>query len=99
MNQKEKLCKEDGVEKVDQTQFRKLVGCLMHFTTTRPDILNVVSILSRFMHCASELHFKTAKRVIQYVKGTYNFGIKYTRSKEFILAGYSDSDSRVLLMI
>ena len=92
MNQKEKLCKEDGAEKVDQAQFRKIVGCLMYLTATRPDILNAVSILSRFMHCASELHFKAAKRVIRYVKGTCNFGIRYTRSREFKLVGYSDSD-------
>jgi len=92
MNQKEKLCKEDGAEKVDQAQFKKIIGCLMYLTATRPDILNAVSILSRFMHCASELHFKAAKRVIRYVKGTCNFGIRYTRSREFKLVGYSNSD-------
>ena len=92
MNQKEKLCKEDGAEKIDQTDFRKIVGCLMYLTATRPDILNAVSILSRFMHCASELHFQAAKRVIRYIKGTCNFGIKYTRSRDFKLFGYSDSD-------
>lgn len=46
MNSKEKLCKEDGTEKIDQVYFRSLIGCLMYLTTTRPDILNVVSILS-----------------------------------------------------
>ncbi|KAH9768805.1 hypothetical protein KPL71_011738 [Citrus sinensis] len=92
MNSKEKLCKEDGTEKVDQAYFRSLIGCLMYLTATRPDILNAVSILSRFMHCASEWHLKAAKRVLRYVKGTCNFGIKFTRSKEFKLFGYSDSD-------
>jgi hypothetical protein len=92
MNQKEKLCKEDGTDKIDQAHFRSLIGCLMYHTATRPDILNAVSILSRFMHCASELHLKAAKRVIRYVKGTCNFGIKFTRSKEFKLVGFSDSD-------
>ncbi|TYK19521.1 Retrovirus-related Pol polyprotein from transposon TNT 1-94 [Cucumis melo var. makuwa] len=29
MNQKEKLCKEDGVDKVDEGYFRSLVGCLI----------------------------------------------------------------------
>ncbi|KAH9805142.1 hypothetical protein KPL71_002337 [Citrus sinensis] len=92
MNSKEKLCKEDGTEKVDQAYFKSLIGCLMYLTATRPDILNAVSILSRFMHCASEWHLKAAKRVLRYVKGTCNFGIKFTRSKEFKLFGYSDSD-------
>ncbi|TYK08583.1 Retrovirus-related Pol polyprotein from transposon TNT 1-94 [Cucumis melo var. makuwa] len=92
MNQKEKLCKEDGADKVDEGYFRSLIGCLMYLTATRPDILNVVSILSRFMHCASELHLKAAKRVIRYVKGTSDFGVKFTRGKEFKLISFSDSD-------
>lgn len=64
MNQKEKLCKEDGANKVDEGYFRSLIGCLVYLIATRLDILNTVSILSRFMHCASELHLKVAKRVI-----------------------------------
>ena len=67
MNQKEKLNKNDRAEKVEETYFRGLVGCLMYLTVTRPDILYVVSILSRFMHCASEVHLKAAKRVVRYI--------------------------------
>ena len=93
MNLKEKLSiKEDGIEKADEAQFRSLIGCLMYLTATRPDILNAVGVLSRFMHCASELHFKATKRVLRYVKGTCDFGIKFQRSKELILIGFSDSD-------
>ncbi|XP_022889020.1 uncharacterized protein LOC111404445 [Olea europaea var. sylvestris] len=89
MNQKEKLCKKDGTDKIDQAYFRSLIGCLMHLTAT-----NAISILSRFMHCVSEWHLKTAKRVIRYVKGTCDFGLKFTKSKEFKLVGFSDSDWR-----
>nr|XP_015867296.2 secreted RxLR effector protein 161-like [Ziziphus jujuba var. spinosa] len=92
MNSKEKLCQEDGIEKVDQAYFRLLIGCLIYLTVTRADFLNAVSILSRFMHCASEWHLKAAKRVLRYVEGTCDFGIKFTRSKEFELVGYLDSD-------
>ena len=69
-----------------------MIGCLMYLTVTRPDILNVVSILSQFIHCASEMHLKIAKRVIRYVKGTCDFGIKFMRSKEFELVGFLNSD-------
>ncbi|XP_047162164.1 uncharacterized mitochondrial protein AtMg00810-like [Vigna umbellata] len=92
--QKEKLHKEDGANKVDEGYFRSLIGCLMYPLTIRPDILNAISILSRFMHCASELHLKAAKRVIWYVKGTSDFGVKFTWSKEFKLTSFSDSDWR-----
>ncbi|KAH1073481.1 hypothetical protein J1N35_025809 [Gossypium stocksii] len=55
------------------------------------DVLNAVSILSRFMHCAGELHLRTGKRVIRYVKDTSDFGVKFLKIKEFKLVGFSDS--------
>ena len=64
----------------------------MYLTATRPDILFPVSVLSRFMHCASELHLKAAKRVMRYIKGTINFGVKYYQVQDFKLLGFSDSD-------
>lgn len=51
----------------------------MYLIETCPDILNVVSILSQIMHCASELHLTVAKRVVRYIKGTSNFSVKLTR--------------------
>jgi hypothetical protein len=56
MNQKEKLNKNDRADKVDEGYFRSMIGCLMYLTTTMPDILFAVNLLSRFMHGASELH-------------------------------------------
>ena len=64
MNQKEKLYKDDSTNKVDEGYFRSLIGCLMYLTATHPNIMNDVSILSQFMHYASELHLKAAKRII-----------------------------------
>ncbi|CAL5368182.1 unnamed protein product [Camellia sinensis] len=92
MNQKEKFCKEDGAEKVDERLYRSLIGCLMYLTATRPDIMHAVSLLSRYMHCASEIHFQAAKRILRYVKGTIDSGIRFSQVKNFNLHGYSDSD-------
>ena len=64
MCQKEKLGKEDEVEKVDETLYRSLVSCLMYLRATRPDILHSVSLLSRFTNCVTETHFTVAKRVL-----------------------------------
>lgn len=76
MNQREKLSKDDGAEKVDESHYRSLIGCLMYLTATRFDILYAVNVLSRFMHGPSEVHLKAAKRVVRYIKGTINYGIK-----------------------
>ena len=61
LNRKEKFCKEDGAKKIKGVH-RSLIGCLMYLTTTRPDNMHHVSLLSRFMHCASEVHFKAVKK-------------------------------------
>uniref|UniRef100_A0A0V0IKH9 Putative ovule protein n=1 Tax=Solanum chacoense TaxID=4108 RepID=A0A0V0IKH9_SOLCH len=91
MNQKEKLITDDGSDKVDEASYRSMVGCLMYLTATRPNILQAVSVLSRFLNCASEMHMKAAKRVIRYVKGTLDYGVRFGKSQNLKLQGYSDS--------
>jgi hypothetical protein len=67
MNQKEKFLKEDGAEKVDEMLYISLIGCLMYLSATRPDILHAISLLSRYLHCASKIHFQAAKRILRYI--------------------------------
>ncbi|XP_052193894.1 uncharacterized mitochondrial protein AtMg00810-like [Diospyros lotus] len=92
MNQKVKFSKHDGADKVDEGQYRSLIGCLMYLTATRPEIMFAVSLLSRFMHCASEMHLQAAKQIERNVKGMTNYGIKYSHFQNFNLHGYFDSD-------
>eukprot|EP00253_Pinus_taeda_P030805 PITA_30805 len=37
-------------------------------------------------------HWNAAKRVIRYIPGTKDFGLLYTKTKIFVLGGYSDAD-------
>ncbi|XP_022151647.1 uncharacterized protein LOC111019555 [Momordica charantia] len=92
MVQKEKLQKDDEEDPTDENVYRSLVGCLMYLTSTKPDIMYTVSVLSRFLHCASKNHMVAGKRVLRYLKGTLSFGIKYNKVENFELQGYSDSD-------
>jgi len=85
MNLKEKLCKEDGADKVEERVYRSLIRCLMYITATRPNIMHYVSLLSRFMHCASEIHFKATKRIVRYIKGTLNLSIQFNCIENFEL--------------
>ena len=64
---------EDGIN-VDNTYYKQVVGSLNYLTTTRPDIMFVVSLISRYMENLTELHLRTTKRVLRYLKGTTGFG-------------------------
>ena len=49
----------------------------MYLIATRPDIVQVISLLSRYMHCASEIHLQATKHIVRYIKGTIDFDIKF----------------------
>ncbi|XP_022728802.1 uncharacterized protein LOC111284394 [Durio zibethinus] len=90
--QNEKLIKEDGANKVDGFIYRSLVGCLLYLTATTLDIMYATNLLSRFMQNPSELHFKTVKRVLRYVKGTNELEIWFKKNESSRLFGFADSD-------
>jgi hypothetical protein len=85
-----KLRKEDNASKVDPTLFKRLVGSLMYLTMTRPDNMYGLSLISRFMETPKESHWKAGKRILRYVNGTKDFGIKYSTSEDFRLTGYTE---------
>lgn len=64
----------------------------MYLTVTRPDLMFVVCLLSRFMADPKEEHMLIGKRVLRYLKGTLEFGVFYGRSSKLDLLGYTDSD-------
>eukprot|EP00253_Pinus_taeda_P018080 PITA_18080 len=86
-----KLSKEDSSKDFDPTLYKSIVGSLMYLTTTRPDIMFVVSLISRFMERPKEAYWQAAKRSLRYVKGTKRFGILYNVSEHSDLVGYTDS--------
>ena len=92
MEQKMKLTSSEGKEFEDATKYQQLVGSLIYLTTTRPDISYIVGILSWFMHKPFEGHWSTAKRVLRYLKGTQDDGLKYSKVDDFKLIGYSNSE-------
>jgi hypothetical protein len=58
--------------------YRALIGSLLYAALgTRPDIAFPVSALSRYNSNPGEKHWKYAKRVLRYLKGTNNTGLRY----------------------
>lgn len=87
-----KLTKECGGADVDATLFKQMVGSLMYLTATRPDMMYVVCLISRYMAKPKEAHMLAAKRVLRYLKGTIEMGVFYKRGVKNELLAYTDSD-------
>ncbi|KAL7195843.1 hypothetical protein ACSBR1_035972 [Camellia fascicularis] len=77
---------------VDPTYFKSLIGSLRYLTCTRPYILYRVRLVSRYMETTDQSHLNAAKRILRHIKGTIDAKLFYTRSQEFRLIGYSDSN-------
>lgn len=82
----------EPTEEEQKLPYRELVGCLTYLAlTTRPDISFAASRLGQFNDCFSEVHWKAAKRVLRYLKGTTDLGLVY-RADLSPLMGFVDSD-------
>ncbi|XP_073224806.1 secreted RxLR effector protein 161-like [Cicer arietinum] len=86
-----KLSKKGGVE-VDPTLYKQMIGSLMYLTVTRPDLMFVACLASRYMSAPTDLHFQVLKRVFRYIRSTTEFGIQYQRGGDDTLLSYIDSD-------
>ena len=87
-----KLDKDSVGMEMDSTLYMQMVGSLMYLTSTRPDIMFVVSLLSRYLAHPTEIHLQAVKRVLRYIKGTLTYGIFYKQGGNKELLAYTDSD-------
>jgi hypothetical protein len=85
------LAKNNG-DAVSQLEYSQIIGSLMYMmNSTRPDLAYAVSRLSRYTSNPSHDHWKALIRVLQFIKGTMNYGLHYT-SYPPVLEGYSDAN-------
>ncbi|XP_068338942.1 uncharacterized protein [Pyrus communis] len=76
----------------DHTHYRSLVGALQYLTFTRPDITYSVNVVCQYMTNSTDMHMHLVKRILRYLQGTLDCGLTYTRTSDFNIATYSDSD-------
>ena len=78
--------------KVDATLYRQLVGNLLYLTHPRLDLSFAVGRVARYMQTPHESHWKAAKRILQYIRGTIQFRIHYNTGGKPLLVGFTDLD-------
>lgn len=69
-----------------------MVGALQYLTLTRPDLSFAVNKVCQFLHAPTIVHWSAVKRILRYVKGTSNLGLKIRQCKSMMVSSFSDAD-------
>ena len=88
-----KLRKSDGISKdVEAVHYQYMVGSLLYAAMeTWPDIAQAVGVVSKFNSKPTQEHLTAVKRILRYLKGTQDLGLKFQKT-DGQLTGYSDAD-------
>ncbi|GJW03058.1 retrovirus-related pol polyprotein from transposon TNT 1-94 [Tanacetum coccineum] len=77
---------------VDQTQYRSMIGSLMYLTASRPDLVFVVCMCTRYQSKPTKKNLEAVKRVFRYLQGTINMGLLYPKDTAMALTAYADAN-------
>ena len=77
---------------MDATNYRSIVGALQYLTLSRPDLTHAVNLVCQFMHQPGTSHFQAVKRILRYLQGTLDYGIRLLSHSSLNLYGFSDAD-------
>ncbi|XP_057843998.2 secreted RxLR effector protein 161-like [Cryptomeria japonica] len=87
-----KLSKVDETPDADQTMYRSMIGSLLYLTSSRPDLMQAICMVSRFQSAPKQFHFTVIQRIFKYINGTLDFGLLYPRNDNFTLLAYTDAN-------
>ncbi|XP_060171511.1 uncharacterized mitochondrial protein AtMg00810-like [Lycium barbarum] len=77
---------------VDAFDYRSIVGGLQYLTLTRLDLTHAVNQVCQFMQAPTTTHWQGVKRILRYLTGTINFGLRITSRSSLQVVGFSDAD-------
>ena len=89
---REKLQKDEDGIRIDSTYYKQIVGSLMYLTNTRPDVMFVVGLISRYMEHPTKIHLQAVRKILRYLKGTVDYGVFYKKEGNEELVAYTYSD-------
>jgi hypothetical protein len=89
--QKHNLRRNDPIL-VDATNYRSIVGALQYITLSRPDLTHAINMVCQFMHQPGTSHFQAVKRILRYLQGTLDYGLRLLSRSSLSLYGFSDAD-------
>ncbi|GJY07251.1 retrovirus-related pol polyprotein from transposon TNT 1-94 [Tanacetum coccineum] len=79
---------------IDAILYRGMIGSLMYLTSSRPGLIYAVCLCARYQEKPTKKHLNAVKRIFQYLKGTINMGLWYSKDTDMSLTAYADADHR-----
>jgi len=76
----------------DSFRYRSVVGSLQYLTLTRPDISFAVNKVCQFLSQPTEVHWEAVKRILRYVKGTLDTGLRIRKSSQQNISIFTNAD-------
>ncbi|KAK2981980.1 hypothetical protein RJ640_007572 [Escallonia rubra] len=76
----------------DPTHYQSIIGALQYLMFTRPDLSYSVNFVCQFMQAPTVGHYQVVKRILRYVGGTLDYGMKVLRQSSLELNAFSDAD-------
>lgn len=92
LDQNHRLATSSSEPLPDPERYHRLVGRLIYFVVTRPDLAYCVHILSQFMQLPREDHWEAALWIVRYIKWTAGQGILLSLDWDLHIRGWCDSD-------
>ncbi|MCO5566526.1 hypothetical protein L7F22_020203 [Adiantum nelumboides] len=87
-----KLRIDEGEMFDDATMYRRIVGSLIYMTISRPNLSYAIGLVSQFMQFPRKPHLDAMKRIMRYVRATFDYALFYDAGTQVQLYGYTDSD-------
>ena len=77
---------------IDPTRYRQLVGSLQYLTFTRPAIVHAVNKACQHFQAPTKVDLQAIKRILRYLKGTMEHGIRFFKQSFLRLTGFYDAN-------
>ena len=81
---------DDEMKDMSKVPYGSVVGCLMYvMVCTRPDLTQVVSVVSKFLSNLGRLHWDVVKWIFRYLRGIVDYDIMFRRQQsDLLVEGY-----------
>ena len=91
MDPKVPLSADEGDLLTDISQYKRLIGCLLYLTLSRPDITFDVHKLSQFLAKPRMPHLKAVHHLLRYLKSNPGQRLFFSSFASFQLRAYYDA--------